>query len=188
MKRPILIALIGYIIGIIWELYLNKLSIALIILISILIIIFLKNNNIKKILILIIAFIFISKMNIHIQEKKYENLYIGLEQGEFIGTIVECKKETMYKKQYKIKIESINKDIKYKNTYLLLYIDKKYEDLKYADKIIFTGEYSKANKATNYKAFDYSEYLKTSKIYGIVNADKNTIKIIKHNNLSKFKS
>ena len=48
MKRPIVIALIGYIIGIIWELYLNKISIAPIILIGILIIIFLKykkNNN-----------------------------------------------------------------------------------------------------------------------------------------------
>ena len=189
MKRPIVIALIGYIIGIIWELYLNKISIAPIILIGILIIIFLKykkNNNIKKALILIIAFIFISKINIHIQEKKYNNLYNNLEKGKFIGTIVECRKETAYKKQYKIKIESVNNDIKYKNTYLLLYIDKKFSDIKYADKIMFSGTYSKANKAKNYKAFDYSEYLKTQKIYGIVNAEKNTIKIIKHNNLSKF--
>ena len=186
MKRPIVIALIGYIIGIIWELYLNKISIALIILICFLIIIFSKNSNIKKILILIIAFIFISKINIHIQEKKYNNLYNNLEKGEFIGTIVECKKETAYKIQYKIKIESVNNDIKYKNTYLLLYIDKNFSDIKYADKIMFSGTYSKANKAKNYKAFDYSEYLKTQKIYGILNAEKSTIKIIKHNNSSKF--
>lgn len=192
MKRPILIALIGYIIGIIWELYLNKLSIAFIFIIIIPITLILKSNSNNynkekiKIFVIIIIFILISKFTTQNLRIKYEKLYSSLEEGEFIATIVNNGQEKKYKTVYKIKIESINKEEKYKNTFLLLYIDNAFEKLNYGDKIYFTGKYSKANSATNYKAFDYSEYLKSLKLYGTVVAEKSTIKIIKNKNLNSL--
>lgn len=190
MKRPTLIALTGYIIGIIWELYLNKLSIALIFILIVIITLTVKlkfknyNEETLKIFTIVIIFIIISKLITHNLIIKYENLYTNLETGEFVATIINNPQEKQYKTVYKIKIENINKEKKYKNTYLLLYIDKSFKVLNYGDKIYFKGTYYKASQATNYKAFDYSEYLKTQKIYGTVIAEKNTIKVIKNNNVN----
>ena len=36
--------------------------------------------------------------------------------------------------------------------------------------LVFLGEYSKPSRATNYKAFDYRNYLKTQNVYGTVTA------------------
>ena len=49
---------------------------------------------------------------------------------------------------------------------------KKGVKLQYGETIEFFGTYSKASEATNYKAFDYNNYLKIKKIYGIINANR----------------
>ena len=51
--------------------------------------------------------------------------------------------------------------------------------------LAFHGEYSKPSQATNYKAFDYSKYLKTKKIYGIVTSNTQ-IKISKKTYLNQI--
>lgn len=140
-------------------------------------------KNLKSTLICIIIFGTISNIQILKLENKHNNLYNQLEQIEVIATVTSDLKETEYRYSYKIKIESINKETKYKGTCLLLYTPKT-EKLEYGDKIYLTGSYKKAAKATNYKAFDYREYLKEKNIYGIVTS-KDT-KILKKDNLNSI--
>lgn len=128
-------------------------------------------------------FAIISNIQILNLENKHDNLYKGLEEIEATGTVVSDLKETEYRYIYEIKIENINKETKYKETCLLLYTPKT-NKLKYGDKIYLTGIYKEATKATNYKCFDYREYLKQKNIYGTVTS-KN-VKLIQENNLNQI--
>lgn len=188
--RPLIFIAVGYITGIIWGLYL-KLSIVpilfifgIIVLLYKLKIIKLNNRLNNKILIsisLFLIFALISNIKITKVENNHNNLYKGLEDVEIIGTIISDKKETNYKASYTVKVESINEEIKFKETNLLIYTSKNV-NLSYGDKVILNGTYEQAKGATNYKAFDYREYLKEKNIYGILNVDK--VQIIKKDNLN----
>lgn len=207
MRRPILIAMIGYIIGILVGLYL-KISIVpfyfLVIAIYKIKQIYKakkdkieEENNIKsrknkkvkgnktrkklkllslkryirylriyinsKIIFLILISSIISNSIIIIQNKKYEQIYNSLEKQEkinLVGVVASDKEEKKFSNKYKI-------ETKYNNTKIRLYIMvKKDIQLKYGDKIEFTGEYIRPEKRRNYKGFDYSNYLKQLKIYG----------------------
>ena len=95
--------------------------------------------------------------------------------GEAI--VVSDKTEKEYEDVYKIKIERINNDTKYKNTYLYLKIPKNSQaNLEYGDKIMFFGEFISPDISGNENGFNYKEYLKTRKIYGSVKAEE--IKIL----------
>lgn len=124
-----------------------------------------------------------SNIQILYLENKHENLYKDLEEVQIICTVVSDKKETDYKNSYEIKVESLNHETKYKGTGLILYVPKT-TNLQYGDKISINGNYEEAQSATNYKAFDYREYLKEKNIYGIVSS-KN-VKVIKQDNLSSI--
>lgn len=107
-------------------------------------------------------------MQIIYLENRFNTLYAGLDKIEVKGVIVSDGKQGNYTTCYNIKVESINGDNKYKDTHLNLYI-KNGEELPCGKRVFFLGEYSSASKATNYKAFDYANYLKTKYIYGNVN-------------------
>lgn len=191
MSRPILIILIGYIIGIIWGLYL-KTSIVFfyIFLIAVYIIINLpyKKKNfrifsikryfryiklifrINVILIIIIAS-FISNIIIKYQNNKYENLFKNVEEIEATAVVLSNKQEKEYYNRYKIKICNG----KFKNTNLYANVNKEIS-LEYGDKIDIKGEFIKPQEARNYKGFDYKKYLKTLKIYGTLNSQE--VKVI----------
>ena len=152
MKRPILIATIGYMMGIIWGLYF-KFSIVLfyipIALIYFLISQILKNRkrkNLKvfnfirylrylkifftpQLFITIIIFSIISNFVIIFQNNKYNNLY---EDGEIVkgeAIVTSDAKESDYYNTYKVKtVTSYNKK-EYKNTYLYLRVIKSEEKL-----------------------------------------------------------
>lgn len=194
MNRPILVIAIGYIIGIIWGIYL-KISILpfYFLLISIYIIINLKYKKKKfkilsikryfryiklvfklNIIITIIISSFISNLIIKIQENKYENMYHDGETLSISGIVIGNKEEKEYYDRYEIKV--INK--KYKNTKLYINVSKK-KQLKYGDKITIYGEFKEPAQARNYKGFNYKQYLKTLKIYGTVKIEK--IEIIAEN-------
>lgn len=194
MNRPILVIAIGYIIGIIWGIYL-KISILpfYFLLISIYIIINLKYKKKKfkilsikryfryiklvfklNIIITIIISSFISNLIIKIQENKYENMYRDGETLSISGIVIGNKEEKEYYDRYEIKV--INK--KYKNTKLYINVSKK-KQLKYGDKITIYGEFKEPAQARNYKGFNYKQYLKTLKIYGTVKIEK--IEIIAEN-------
>ena len=181
MNRPIFIIVIGYIIGIIWGLYLQTSIVPFYFLLLIIYIIIKLPYHKKKfrifsikryfryiklifklnIILTIIISSFISNIIIKYKNSKYDNLYKGIENLEVIGVVVGNKIEKEYYNRYKIKV--ING--KFKNTYL--YINSK-EELEYGDKINVNGEFIEPSKARNYKGFDYKEYLKTLKIYGTI--------------------
>ena len=200
MKRPILIATIGYIIGIIVGLYL-KISIVLFY-IPIAVIYFLikKNKNENKklklfsikrylryikiyinsnvLLIIIISSIISNSITI-LESKKYEVMYKELSSTEniaLVATVISNKEEKEYYNKYKVKTKYKNKDLRFYIT-----VDKN-KDIKYGDKIKLSGNYIQPESQRNYKGFDYSEYLKQLKIYGIIKC-KN-IKILKENDLN----
>lgn len=198
MNRPILIVVIGYIIGILWGLYL-KISIVpfYVLLIILYIIINLKYKKKKfkifsikryfryikiffklNIIITIIISSFISNSIIKIKNYKYENLFNEIQDIELTAIVVSNKKEKEYYDRYQIKVC----DEKYKN--INLYINVKKQDLEYGDKIQIKGKFIEPQIARNYKGFSYKNYLKTIKIYGTVKVEK--IEVIEKSNINKI--
>ena len=188
-NRPIVVATLGYIIGIIWGLYfkINIVLIYAIILIILKVANQFKTNrlerkfkfiSIQKILryiklildfksiIIIIIFSVISNIITIQLNNKYENLYSGLEAVNITGSIVDNGKNKEYKTTYKLNIEKVNEKSKFKGTYLYIDINKKTkQNLKYGDYISVQGIYQKPGKASDYGGFDYAQYLKQEKVY-----------------------
>lgn len=191
MKRPILIAVIGYIIGIIVGLYFNK-SIVLIYVPIIAIYFIHKFYNKRKtkkfqllsikrylryikiylnskVIILLIISSIISNTIVIFQNKNYEKIYKNLSNQENLnltGIIISEKQEKQYYNKYKIKVN-------YNNQNLRFYISTKKDiELEYGDKVTILGTYTKPEIQKNYKGFNYSEYLKQLKIYGTIKCEK----------------
>lgn len=192
MKRPLLIVAISYLIGIIIGVYF-KISIPLFVIALIILLIYtLVMKNKTKIMLLIITTIIISSIQTTYLNNKYNTLYKSLEGEEItlIGTICSSIKETDYTYSVTLKINSINKSNKYKNTKLILKVKKDnnsqtLSNIEYGNKIILTGTYEEPTGQRNYKGFSYKEYLKTKQIYGIVEVDNSSnLKLIKTNNLN----
>lgn len=99
----------------------------------------------------------------------YENKYKNVEESTFVATIFSEPKVKDYYVQYKIRIENINNESKYKNTYL--YLNIKDNTLKYGYKVKFSGKFVEPDIQRNYKGFNYKQYLKSIGIYGTVKAD-----------------
>ena len=191
LKRPILIAVIGYIIGIIVGLYF-KISIVPFYILLIVIYFIYKNFNkqrvkkfqllsikrysryIKlylnsKVIILLIISSVVSNIIVNFQNKNYEKIYNTLSTKEnlnFTGVIISEKQEKKYYNKYKIKINYNNQKIKFYIT------TKKDIQLEYGDKISFLGAYEKPEIQRNYNGFNYLEYLKQLKIYGTIRSEK----------------
>lgn len=177
---------VGYITGIIWGLYL-KTSIVPIIFLSVGILVFFRKKiyNIQKykwqFIFCIIALIISNSHTIYL-ENKYDTLYKDSENINVVGIITSNGKQSDYTTKYMLKVESINGDNKYKNTYLNLYV-KNDKNISYGKRINFIGTYSSSSRATNYKGFDYLEYLKTKYIYGEITLDRN-LKVSENNYLN----
>ena len=210
MKRPILVAVIGYIIGIIWGLYF-KFSIALLYLSFILITAFYKAIKKflsiktkkrtfkifyipryfryiklifnKKVITTICLFSCISNTIIIFKNSEFENLYKKVEDVELIAIVKDLKSENEYKKTYKITVLELNKLSKFKKTNLYLKINKK-EKISYGNVIQIKGRYEEPKIAKNYKGFDYKNYLKTLNVFGIIEAEH--IEIVKENGIPKI--
>lgn len=203
MKRPILIAVIGYIIGIIVGLCFNK-SIVLIYIPVIAIYLiqkFLDKKETKKfklfsikrylryikiylnlnvVIILLISSI-ISNSTVIFQNKKYKEVYNNLSNQEnvnFTGIIISKKQEKQYYNKYKVETKYNNKKV-----YFYITVNKNIK-LKYGDEIIFSGTYIKPEVQRNYKGFNYLEYFKQLKVYGTIKCEN--IKIINQNQANKF--
>lgn len=139
-----------------------------------------------------LIFIIISNTKILNQENKFNTLYKDVYEVDAVATVISNGTETKYKKSYVVRIEYINNNKKYRGSYIIIYTQKNI-NLKYGNKVRFTGMYEKAKTATNYKAFNYMEYLKMKNIYGIVNT-KSIITLKEENidylssNINKLKS
>ena len=189
IKRPVLVAVIGYIIGILWGLYIDFSIIPFCILIFATYYIYKKffQSNKKrkfklisfkrysryfkliinsKVMFILIIFSIISNLVILKQNKIYENLYQDGENVKFTGIVVSEKTEKEYYNLYKIKILNSN------NLNLFIQVNKKSNELEYGDKVLIKGEYIKPSEQRNYGGYDDSIYLKTLKVVGRVKVDK----------------
>ena len=184
-ERPILIAVIGYMIGILWGLYFNF-SVALFYIFIAAIYFILKTFLLKnkwnilsprryfryikiffnrKSIYLIIIISIISNLIVNFQNEKYENVYKDGEELTLVAIVDSNKEEKEYKDTYKIKTEN-------KDTNLILSVNKNKDiELEYGDKILIKGEFVEPSESRNYGGFDYKEYLKSIKIYGTIKAD-----------------
>lgn len=191
----ILLCLIAFIIGIILGLYVKNIVLLviliLIILFSIIIIKRQKLNkyitkytkiiDLKKLIILLSVSFLFAYSYMYILEYKNENKYKNInEELKIEAKVVSNVEDKEYKKVCVIQVKSINGDKSYKKTRLKLSVKK--ANIKYGDKIIFIGEYKEPEVARNNKGFNYKEYLKTKKIYGLVTA--NTISKIEESNFN----
>ena len=205
IKRPILVIVIGYILGILMGLYFKYSIVLLYFLITIIYYLCKRHKSInnqkrkfklisfkryfryvkllfsQKVILLIIISSVISNTMVIIKNTNFEELYIK-EQGLTIkGIVVSDKTEKEYSDIYKIKVNKCDEVSKYKNKYLYIKIGKKLKvTLDYGDEIIIKGKYIEPNTKRNYGGFDYKQYLKTNNIYGSVNVEN-----IKINNKKK---
>ena len=165
--RLILIATIGFLMGIMWELYF-KTSVALLFFTLIIFLIgyitvkrnikfknkihryskiFINKNNIKAIIIFMLFFV-ISVLYIEILNKNYNKICSTLsdEKVSFVSTVVSDKKEEKYYNEYTVKVIYVvkqNKKIMINKKFLIKVKNKK-ANLNYGDKIAFVGEFEKA--------------------------------------------
>lgn len=175
----ILIIMIAYILGIIWGLYIKNIVPLFIIIIAIIVIKKSKLNRYIKLLIpnkkliLIMITLILSFTYTLILEKSFKTKYKNIQaEIKIEGVIVSNVKEKEYKDEYIIKVKNINLNKKYNNTHLKLSIKNSKNKLEYGDKIIFTGEFEEPQIQRNYGGFNYKQYLKTQKIYGLVTTNK----------------
>ena len=203
MKRPILIAVIGYIIGIIVGLYfkISIVSFYIPVIATYFIYKFCNKKQTKKfqllsikrylryikiylnskVIILLMISSIISNTIVISQNKNYEKIYNKLsiqENLNLTGIIISEKQEKQYYNKYKIKVN-------YNNQKLRFYITTKKDiELEYGDKITFSGSYTQPETQRNYKGFDYSEYLKQLKIYGTIRCEK--VQVLSQKQANKF--
>ena len=190
MKRTIYIITLGYILGIIGELLINKVSLFICVLIFITVLIkyikleiknnffriinvFIKNNTI---LIFLVSAL-IGSIRLNYCNNKYQFMYNNFKADSIKAIVLSTPKEEKYNNTYKVKLTNN----KFKNIYFLLKVPQKLK-LDYGDKIEFDGEYFKPEVARNYKAFDYSKYLKSQNIFGTIKTNK--VDIISKNNVN----
>ena len=191
LKRPIVVMVIGYIIGIIWGLYFNFSIVLLYILTTFLygLKICFKNKKhkefqifsinryvryiklilTKQIIFLIVISSIISNTILIFQENRYENLYP--EENIMVeGIIVSNQKEREYKNRYKVKVLTANDSNKYQSTQIYIEVKKDIQ-FEYGDKVRLQGEFRKGSEQRNTGGFDYQLYLKSINIYGTLKVE-----------------
>ena len=178
MKRPIFVAIIGYILGIIVGLYLH-ISIAPFCIILIAMYMIYKNTNYKnkqrnnklkmfsikryfrylkifinaKVIALILISAMMSNTIVLLQNQRYKKIYNELSEKEnitMVGKVIGNKEEKQYYNKYKIETKLQNQKYRF---YIIT--DKKIQ-LNYGDKIKLKGEYQEPEIQRNYKGFNYS--------------------------------
>lgn len=187
--RPILVAVIGYIIGILWGLYFRFSIVPCYILIFVTYYIHRKFFRVhrkcefklvsfnryrrylnlwinRKVIIILVLLSSISNGIVLYQNNQYENTYQDEQKLEMIGVVVSQKTEKQYYDLYQIKLSNE------KHLNLLIQVNKKMQRLEYGDKVKIQGVYKKPSGQRNYGGYDDEQYLKTRKIVGRVKVEK----------------
>ena len=203
MIRPIVIIALGFILGILWGIYL-KISVFLIFFISLIIFFLIKTikpktrilkslfryfNIILKpnVIILFLISTIISNYYTIYLNKKFDMIY-KLNNKDIIisGTIISNVEENDYYDKYIIKIDSLYENKTKKNINFIVLLKKDKKKYQFGDLIKINGKYIKPNEQRNYGGFDYSAYLKTINIYGTIKSTYLETELIKNNNLGRF--
>lgn len=178
MKRPILTATIGFLIGILGGLYLNMVLFIFLFNLTIVIARYIQEKKIiriiklwlnKSVIILLIVTVVFGYGYIYYIENTYKKIYMLSGKVEIEGIVVSEPIINEYNKTYELKVHKINnKKISPKKFSFI--VDKKQKDLEYGACIYCTGEYIKPNSRRNFKGFSYENYLKTKKNCGTIRA------------------
>lgn len=97
----------------------------------------------------------------------FEKIYPETEKILFSCEVIREKEEKDYYDKYIVKVLE-NKNLKKsKNTRLILYVKKDKQFIP-GDILLVQGNFEKGEVSRNYKGFNYRNYLKQNKIYGIV--------------------
>jgi len=184
-QRPILVAVIGYMIGILWGLYF-RFSIVLCYILTLATYYILKiffrqekEHHFKllsfrrysrylklmintKVIFIFIIFSSISNGIVLFQNDKYDHLYQDGETIEITGIVVSQKIEKTYYNLYQVKV------LNSKSFNLYIQVSKKNKELEYGDQVKLQGTYQKPSEQRNYGGYDDKQYLKTLKIVGRV--------------------
>lgn len=184
-QRPILVAVIGYMIGILWGLYFTfSIVLCYILILATYYILkkffkFQKERHFKllsfhrynrylkliidaKVVFIFMIFSIISNGTVLFQNDKYDNFYQDKQTVNITGIVVSQKIEKPYYNLYQIKV------LNSKSFHLYIQVSKKNKELEYGDKIKLQGVYQKPSKQRNYGGYDDKQYLKTLKIAGRV--------------------
>lgn len=182
INRPICIASIMYIIGILIGLYLH-ISIVFLVILTVIAIIILTMLNLKIRYLIFILIICSGAIHVNLlnnqYEKNTENLY---REAKIKAIVISNPEDKEYKYRYTIKVETI--DGKKQNIKLILDVNKKKtnQNIYFGNEIEFIGEIEEPSQSQNYKGFDYKKYLKTKGIYGTVSSEE--FNIIEKNKVS----
>lgn len=177
---------IGYMIGIIWGLYIDFSIVLLYILITMFYVLktILKHPQKKKfqlislyryfryiklflpksVIFLIIISSIISNTILIFQENRYQNLYPE-DNMTIEGIIVTNLEEREYKNRYILKVLTGNHSDRYRSTKIYIEVKKDIE-FQYGDKVVLQGVFRKGSEQRNTGGFHYQLYLKSINIYG----------------------
>ena len=171
--RPLCIATICYIIGIIMGLYLSSVGIVFLLCFLLFIIAFRFNKKMYiYILIIIIGFSYIKFID-YSYEKNYD-LVNSKENYIIEGIVVSDKRDKEYKEVYDLDVKKIDGiKIKKSKKYLLNIKKSKDINIKFGDYIKINAKIELPSKARNYMGFDYKSYLKSKKIIATILDVKN---------------
>lgn len=199
-QRPILVAVIGYMIGILWGLYFRFGIVLCYILILATyyslkkFVKFQKEHHFKllsfsrysrylklvintKVVFIFVIFSIISNGIVLFQNDRYDNFYRDGENVEITGVVVSQKIEKSYYNLYQIKV------LNSKSFNLYIQVSKKNEELEYGNQVKLQGVYQKPSKKRNHGGYDDSQYLKTLKIAGRVKVNQVEVLAKKQQNI-----
>lgn len=182
MNRKILIITINYIIGLIWGLYFSK-NIALIFC-GIFILYFILAK--KFVYVTLVSIIGVSCIYASTVKLNYSTKYTNNMHYNIVGTIIEIPEENAYSRKYILKVSSVNGDNSYKNTKVMVNEKGIKNIANYGSLVCISGEFKLADGKRNFGGYDYNEYLKSKKIYGIINTNSNEVAVYKLNNVSIY--
>lgn len=193
MKRPIIIILISYIIGILGGLYINSIAFfCFILIIAMCLWVIRKINNkyfrfLRRFLkryteLLILISMTFGFLYTNILEQKYDNIYEAEEEIEEHCIVIAEKEPKEYKDLYKVKVIN-SKNSARNGTKLYIRVNKQ-ANIEVGDMLVIDGTYVEPDVARNERGFNYKEYLKTLEIYGTV--EINHYKVIKKGRINKL--
>ena len=193
MKRPIIIILISYIIGILGGLYINSIAFFCFTIILAMCLWGIRKINNKYFrflrrflkryteLLILISMTF-GFLYTNILEQKYDTIYEAKGEIEEHCIVIAEKEPKEYKDLYKVKIVN-SKNSARNGTKLYIRVNKK-ANIEVGDMLLINGTYLEPDVARNERGFNYKEYLKTLEIYGTV--EINHYKVIKKGRINKL--
>lgn len=193
MKRPIIIILISYIIGILGGLYTNSIAFFCFTIILAMCLWGIRKINNKYFrflrrflkryteLLILISMTF-GFLYTNILEQKYDTIYEAKGEIEEHCIVIAEKDPKEYKDLYKVKIVN-SKNSARNGTKLYIRVNKK-ANIEVGDMLLINGTYLEPDVARNERGFNYKEYLKTLEIYGTV--EINHYKVIKKGRINKL--